>query len=237
MQNQIAVNRSPEFQRKKEAIHFALCTVLTREEAAGAVNTWEQHVSASASLFNGLNLFAHKVCVIYGKGNRHVELAQAMSRALMGGDLEHASNDAVPVLAPVQFASAGDTGEDLNGPQISTPEFACFQPLLLLLLSRITERDVSLGKACREFLLNVVHNLPWSPAQQAQLVNVINTGSTRQVRPYRVGQLKTLIGHLIVWMTDMLGNEATETFTRYAIDTVKRTDAGLAYAPSQFFHN
>ena len=237
MQNQLAINSTPEFQRKKQAIHFALCTVLTQEEAAGAVNTWEQHVSASASLFNGLNLFAHKVCVTYGKGNRHVELAQAMSRALMGGDLEPASNDAVPVLASVQVMSVGETADDLSGQVMNTPEFACFQPMLVLLLTRITEHDIALGKACREFLLSVVHNLPWSPAQQAQLVNVINTGSTRQVRPYRVGQLKTLIGHLIVWMTDMLGNDATETFTRYAIDTVKRTDAGLAYAPGQFFPN
>lgn len=237
MQNQIAVNSTPEFQRKKQAIHFALCTVLTQEEAAGAVNTWEQHVSTSASLFNGLNVFAHKVCVTYGKGNRHVELAQAMSRALMNGNFEPASNDAVPVLAPPQVMSVSESVEALTGPVISTPEFACFQPILLLLLSRITERDVALGKACREFLLNVIHHLPWSPAQQAQVVKLITSGSSRQVRPYRVGQLKALISHLLVWMTDMLGKEATDTFTRYAIDTVRRTDAGLAYAPSQFFPN
>jgi hypothetical protein len=234
MQNQLAVNRTPEFQRKKQAIHFALCTVLTQEEAAGAVNSWEQHVSASSSLFNGLHLFAHKICVTYGKGHRHVELAHAMRRALVIGGVEPASNDPSTMLIPVQTASPNETGEGLSGPMISTPEFESFQPLLLALLDKITKHNVILGTACREFLLSVVHNLPWSPAQQEQVINLINTGATTQIRPYRVGQLKALVHHLVVWMNDMLGIEITESFTRYAIGIVQPTEAGMAYAPGEF---
>jgi hypothetical protein len=231
MQNQLAVTRTPDFQRKKQAIHFALCTVLTQEEAAGAINSWVQHISASTSLFSGLNLFARKVCKTYGKDSRHVELAQAMSLALMSRNVEPASNHARPV--PVE--AVNESGSDLSGPEIGTPEFASFQPLLLALLHEVTERDVELGRSCREFLLNVVDNLPWSPAQQGQVINLINTGSTVQIRPYRAGQLNALMHHFAVWMKDMLGDETAAILFQHAIDAVEQSDAAMAYSPRKFF--
>ncbi len=235
MQNQLAVIRTPDFQRKKQAVHYALCTVLTQEEAAGAVNSWEQHVAASTSLFSGLNLFARKVCEAYGKDNRHVELAQAMGRALMTGDVIPASNDAEPVLAPAQAGQVNESSTDLSGPEISTPEFASFQSLLLVLLHKVTERDAELGSSCREFLLSVVDNLPWSPVQQGQVINLINSGSTTQIRPYRAGQLKALMRHLAVWMKEMLGDETAGILFRQAIVAVEQSDAGTAYSPGEFF--
>jgi hypothetical protein len=235
MQNQLEVTRTPDFQRKKQAVHFALCTVLTQEEAAGAVNSWVQNVAASASLFSGLNLFARKVCETYGKDGRHAELVQAMSRALMGGDVEPATPDADPVLAPVQTESGNESTADLSGPEIRTLEFASFQPLLLVMLHEMTQRNVQLGESCRAFLLSVVDNLPWSPAQQGQLINLINSGSTVQVRPYRAGQLKALMHHLTVWMKEMLGGATTKLIARHAIAAVEQTSAGMAYSPREFF--
>lgn len=235
MQNQLAVTRTPDFQRKKQAIHFALCTVLTQEEAAGAVNSWVQHISASPSLYSGLNLFARKVCKTYGKDSRHVELAQAMSLALMTRYVEHALNDADPVLALAQAEKVNESSADLSGSEIRMPEFASFQPLLLVLLHQITQHNAGLGGSCRKFLLDVVDNLPWSPEQQGQLVNLIKTGSTTQIRPYRAGQLKTLMHHLNLWMKDMLGDETAGLITRHAIAAVEQTEAGMAYSPRGFF--
>ena len=235
MQNQLAVTRTPDFQRKKQAIHFALCTVLTQEEAAGAVNSWVQHISASPSLYSGLNLFARKVCKTYGKDSRHVELAQAMSLALMTRDVGHALSGADPVLAPVRDEKVNESGADLSGPEIRMPEFASFQPLLLALLHQITQHNAGLGGSCRKFLLDVVDNLPWSPEQQGQVISLIKTGSTTQIRPYRAGQLKALMHHLNLWMKDMLGDETAGLITRHGIDAVEQTDAGMAYSPRGFF--
>jgi len=235
MQNQLAIIRTPDFQRKKQAVHYALCSVLTQEEAAGAVKSWEQHVAASTSLFSGLTLFARKVCEAYGKDSRHVELAQAMGRALMSGDVISASNDAEPALAPVRDEQENADSTDLSGSEISTPEFASFQSLLLALLHKVSERDAELGSSCREFLLNVVDNLPWSPAQQGQVISLLNSGSTMQIRPYRAGQLKALMRHFTVWMKDMLGDETAEIIFRHAIVATEKSDAGIAYSPGEFF--
>lgn len=230
----MAVSRTEEIQRKKQAIHLAMCTVLTEEEAQGAVHSWVQHVSTSASMFNGLHLFARKVCMTYGKDSRHVELAQAMSRALMGGSVEQASNDALPVPAAFE-ADSGEPPVLLLGAENRTPEFASFQLLLRAYLQQVDERDAALGGLCREFLLNVVDNLPWSPEQQKQVVNLINNGASRQIRPYRPEQLKTLMRHLTVWMQDMVGDEISKGFSLHAISVVEHNEAGVSYPPREFF--
>jgi hypothetical protein len=123
----------------------------------------------------------------------------------------------------------------VSGPEISTPEFASFKSLLLALLHKISERDAKLGSSCCEFLLTVVDNLPWSPAQQGQVINLLNSGTTRQIRPYRAGQLNALMRHLVVWMKDMLGDETAEILFRHAIMAVEKSDAGRAYSPGEFF--
>lgn len=233
MQTQMAINSIEEFQRKKRAVHLALCTVLTAEEAVGAVRSWEQHVAASASLFSGLQLFARNVCMSYGKGSRHVELAQAMSRALMSGYAEQALNDSKPVPAPFEVDS-NDSVVLLLGIEIRTPEFTSFQFFLQNYLHNLDARDAALGRLCREFLLNVVDNLPWSPEQQKQVINLINKGRSRQVRPYRPDQLKTLIRHLMLWMNDKLGEEVSREISLHAISVVEENEAGVAYSPRKF---
>lgn len=234
MQNQIAVSKTEEFQRKKQAVHLALSSVLTEEETVSAVRIWEQHLATSTSLFSGLQLFSRNVCMTYGKEGRHVELAQAMSRALMSDLVERASNDVMPVPASFEV-EASDSVVLLLGPEIITSEFISFQLLLQAYLHKVDERDAALGAQCRNFLLNVVDNLPWSPEQQKQIINLVRKGSSRQVRPYRPEQLKTFMRHLTLWMRDMLGEVISKQFSLHAIAVVEKAEAGVAYSPREFF--
>ena len=230
---------SPDLQRKKQAIHHALCTVLTEEEAERAANSWAESISTSTSVFNGLNVFARKVCENYGKDGRQRELLLAMNRALITRDtsqVERTVPAAAPEAVPVRAVKIEAVSvESLLGREMNTPEFTSFQPLLLALLGELNRLDAKMGGLCREFLLGVVDNLPWSPAQQDQVVRLINTGATMQTRPYRAGQLKTLMHHLTVWIQEKLGNEIVEDVVRDAIKAVAITEAGMAYSPREFF--
>lgn len=240
MQNQLEVAMSPDLQRQKRAIHHALCTVLTEQEADSAVDSWIQNFADSASVFSGLNLFAREVCETYGKGNRQRELVQAMSRALIskdhGKEPERATIVVAPEPAPVKAAAIEEPSPETSSePEISTPEFATFQPLLVGLLDGMKQHDAELGWSCREFLQGVIDNLPWSPAQQEQVIKLIDTGATIQTRPYRAGQLKTLVDHLTIWMKETLGNDTAARIVKQAISVAAKTDAGVAYSPREFF--
>lgn len=170
----------------------------------------------------------------YGKEGRHVELAQAMSRALMSDVVGQASNDAGSV--PASFkVEANDSVVLLLGQELSTPEFTSFQLLLQAYLRKVDERDDALGLQCREFLLTVVDNLPWSPEQQKQIINLIRKGSSRQIRPYRPEQLKTFMRHLTLWMQDQLGEVTSRELSLHAIAVVEKAEAGVAYSPREFF--
>ena len=152
----------------------------------------------------------------------------------MSNDVEQASNDAEPALATFE-EEAHDSVVLLLGSEITTPEFTSFRLLLQACLRKIDERDATLGRQCREFLLNVVDNLPWSPEQQKQVVNLINRGVSRQVRPYRSGQLKTFMHHLTLWMRDMLGEGVSREYSLHAIALVEKVEAGVDYSPREFF--
>lgn len=229
------VTLNPDFQRKKQAVHFALCTVLTQDQAAGAVNSWVQNVSTSNSLFNGLNLFARKVCETYGQEGRQGELAQALSRALMMNGVESFDLAGEPVSESSRSEALLDSASELSGPEISTPEFASFQLLLLAMLQDLARRNAGLGGACREFILSVVDGLPWSSAQQEQVIKLVNNGETTQTRPYRAGQLKALLLHMRVWMKDILGDDIAEEVVSRAIGKVESSSVGVAYSPRVFF--
>lgn len=236
MQNQLEVTRSPDLLRQKRAIRLALCTILTEEEADSAVNSWAQNFAASASAFSGLNLFAREVCETYGKSGRQRELVQAMSRALLSKEAERAVPVAAPALSQVRTAEVEEISAELSPePEMSTPEFATFQSFLITLLDELAQHNTELGWSCREFLQGVVDNLPWSPAQQEQVIKLIKSGATLQTRPYRAGQLKTLVHHLTVWMKETLGNETAALIVKQAISVAAKTNAGEVYSPREFF--
>ncbi len=235
MQFQTEMNSNSEFQRKRQAIHHALRTVLSSEEAASAVISWEQFISPSASAFNGLNQFARQVCELYGKHGRHTELVQAMIKALVeGGASRHEEETATERRMPAEEIAATEAVH--ASPEIRTAEFSSFQVLLQALLQEIDRLGAGMGESCRQFLLNALENLPWSPEQQLQVASLVNTGVAVQTRPYRAGQLVSLMHHLSLWMQDMLGAETAARLMRNAMARAEKSAAATAYPPQGFMN-
>jgi hypothetical protein len=226
---------------QKRAIHHALCSVLSEAEADSALITWEKHFAKSGSAFSGLNQFAREVCETYGKTGRQRELMQAISRALVSRDgaLQHPESDAAPstetsAVAITEISLEPVTEGDLEQ-AVNTIEFQSFQPLLLALLADLDQHQVEVGRACRAFLADIINNLPWSPAQQEQLIRLLYTGNTVQKRHYRPGQLKTLMHHLTVWMREKLSKDVSLLMVNRAISEISKTEAGRNYSPKKFF--
>jgi hypothetical protein len=236
MQNHQESIMSLDLQRKKRAIHYALRTVLNDEEAENAVNSWVRNFSPSNSAFSGLHLFARDVCRTYGKSDRQRELVQALSRALLIKEDESAEFLVAPVPTPVTVVKVEESNSEVwVEPEVCTPEFVSFQPFLLVWLDALTQHNAQMGSACREFILGIIDDLPWSPAQQEQIIKLIKTGATLQTRPYRAGQLKTLVQHITVWMQETVGQETSTHILNHAIDEVEKSKAGIAYSPHIFF--
>lgn len=231
---------------QKRAIHQALRSVLSEAEADSALITWEQHFARSGSAFSGLNQFAREACETYGKTGRQRELMQAISRALVSKDsaskegaLQQPEMDVAPssetlVGAITEIGQEPISGGDLE-PAVNTAEFKTFQPLLLALLADLDQHQADVGRACRAFLADVINNLPWSPAQQEQLVRLLYSGSTVQKRHYRPGQLKTLMHHMTVWMKEKLSKDVSLLMVNRVIGEISKTEAGRHYSPKKFF--
>ncbi|HYG32231.1 MAG TPA: hypothetical protein VD810_04500 [Methylophilaceae bacterium] len=226
---------------QKRAIHHALCGILAESDAAVALHAWVKKFSATGSVFGGLNQFAREVCETYGQPGRHHELVRAMNRALVGNvnelrPLPDQQPEPVKVKAKVKEEVVIKPSEDsLEPPSVRTPEFDCFKSLLPALMAAIEQHGPQVAAGSREFLIEVVDNLPWSPAQQQQVLDLLNKGDTEQVRPYRQGQLKTLLNHLVVWLQEKIDRETAILIVRQAIKETSNTVAGTAYSPKEFF--
>jgi len=226
---------NPDLLRQKRAVHHALCTVLSEQEAENALSVWEENFSSSGSIFGGVNQFAREVCVTFDKSSRQRELVHAMNRALLTKDADLRPLPNENPNPAIETAPTAANGAIPTGEQAVTAEFQAFQLLLLLLLTEIDKSQPGLGADCREFLSNAVENLPWSPAQQEQVMNLLHRGSATQTRAHRPGQLKTLMRHLTAWMKEKLGSETALLIVRQAVSQIGKTDAGINYSLKQFF--
>ena len=224
---------------QKRAIHHALCGILAESDAANALHAWVKKFSTSGSVFGGLNQFAREVCETYGHPRRHHELVRAMNRALVGNVNELRplpDQQPEPVKVKVREEAIIKPAVESAEPSLfRTPEFDCFKALLPTLMAAIEQHTPQLVDGSREFLTEVVDNLPWSPAQQQQVLDLLNNGDADQIRPYRPGQLKTLLSHLTVWLQEKSDRETMILIVRQAIKESGKTLAGAAYSPKEFF--
>jgi len=240
---------NPEILRQRRAVYHGLCSVLTEAEAFTALAIWDENASQSKSVFSGLNVYVRDICTRFGKIEAQRELSQAINRALIAksGDLtplpeeapkvakseageivEADSKPAPVVVAPVTPAT------NYNDTATITPEFQSFQVLLLALLEHVDKQSATTGLECRDFIKDVVSHLPWSEAQQQQLISLIDTGSTVQTRSYRAGQLKTMFGHLKAWLDDNVGKPASALAIDQALATAAKSSYASDYAPKMF---
>ena len=76
--------------------------------------------------------------------------------------------------------------------------------------------------------------MPWSMAQQQQMILLVNTESTNQVRSYIPDQLKTFLSHMRTWMTDELGSADATRILKQALKDTEKMPAAASYSPKTF---
>ena len=227
---------SPETQRQYRAIHLGLTSILTEDEANAALKSWSIYFSESGSVFNGLNAFARDICDSFGKTGQHRDLVRALNRALLNKDntatkrTEEVSKK-TSVTSPEPTVVAETLISDLA---ISTPDFQTFQLFLLKLLRLVEENREDLRFSAHRFLEEVIEHMPWSEAQQQQLVSLLVNGTTVQTRTYRPDQLKAFIKHFRSWMADELGSAAAGNLLKQALRETEGTPLGAVYSPQNF---
>jgi hypothetical protein len=240
---------NPETLRQRRAVYHGLCSVLTESEAIAALAIWDESASQSKSVFSGLNVYVRDICTKFGKIEAQRELSQAINRALIAksGDLTQLPEDVPKVVQsepreiekivsqpiPVTVAPVAPT-PNYNDTATITPEFQSFQVLLLALLDHVDKQSATTGIECRDFIKEVVSHLPWSEAQQQQLITLVETGSTVQTRSYRAGQLKTMFGHLKAWLDDKIGKPASALVVDQALTIAAKSSYANDYAPKMF---
>jgi hypothetical protein len=241
MQTKTSASNASDFIRQRSAVYHGLRQVLTETEASAALVLWSERFSETGSVFSGLNNFVHDVCTSYNKPALQRELVQAINKALIlrEGELP----DAPAIGAP----GNGNLGNVTSSPSIkqatpsaagqatvNTPEFQTFKILILDVLGQVQKHQADLGASCREFIKESVNNMPWSEAQQEQLIQLLDTGHTVQIRVYRPGQLKTLMSHLTVWLEENLGADIATRMVDQAIADVSKIAEARHHSPELF---
>ncbi len=228
MQTKTTASNSSDFIRQRSAVYHGLRQVLTETEASAALVLWSERFSADGSVFSGLNNFVHDVCTSYNKVAQQRELMQAISKALI---LREGALPAAPPLGTQENASPVNIPAVPVAPKAApsaadTPEFQTFKVVILDILAQVQRFRAELVPICREFIKESVHNMPWSEAQQEQLIQLVDTGYTVQTRAYRPGQLKALMSHLTVWLEENLDSATAARVIGQAIaDTSKKAEA------------
>ena len=230
---------SPDTQRQYRAIHLGLTSILTEDEANVALKSWSIYFSETGSVFNGLNAFARDICDSFGKTGQHRDLVRALNRALLNKDntvakLPEEVAKKTSLASPEPITSSVVTETLVSDLAISTPDFQTFQLFLLKLLRLVEENREDLRFSAHRFLEEVIEHMPWSEAQQQQLVSLLVNGTTVQTRTYRPDQLKAFIKHFRSWMADELGNTVAGNLLKQALKETEATPMGTQYSPHNF---
>jgi hypothetical protein len=232
-------NVSSEFLRQRRAVHHGLCAVLSEDEAVTVLDQWVSHIGASGSVFNGLNIFVRNICTQLGKTELQREMLQSINRALMAKEEELRAAPDLNGLKPAKTKTTSTQPAQAAVPAVAegnaeTAEFTSFQNLITATLEQVDNLSDSMGLDLRVFIQQVVENLPWSEAQQEQMLKFMESGRTIQTRAYRPGQLKTLMGHIRMWLLDNLGETASGRALEMAITKIEKTPENKAYPCKQF---
>jgi len=227
---------SPETQRQRRAIHLGLTSILSQDEANAALESWSIYFSETGSVFSGLNAFARDICDSFGKTGQHRELVKALNRALL-------NKENTPPKAAAKAVDPGRTVEEQERPAaesastdqtISTPDFQTFQYFLLNLLRLVEGNRDDLRFSAHRFLEEVIEHMPWSEAQQQQLLSLLIHGKAAQTRTYRPDQLKAFLKHFRSWMNDELGTAVADNLFNQALMETEGTAFGTQYSPQNF---
>ena len=233
---------------KQNSIYLGLQSVLTEAEANEVIEKWSTYFNGTGSIFNGLNSFAKEVCQSYGIADQQRDLLRALHRALL-----HADNDVSAkglkdstrnklLIEPAIESTTESTYELDNSDYttlfsplaINSPEFLTFQSLFLKLLDLLEKFENDISQKLNPFLIELIHSMPWSEGQQNQLLSLINTGKTVQLRTYKPDQLKSFIKHLRSWVDAEIGSTEAAKVINEAIEAVKSQPENLNYNVKKF---
>lgn len=220
---------------KQNTIFIGLLSVLTEAEANEVMEKWSTYFNETGSIFNGLNSFAEEVCLNYGIADQQRDLLRALHRALLQTDNVSNTNGLKENLVrkpPIVATTELDSNEhptSFTEQTISTPEFLTFQSLFLRILDLLEQSEYDFSGKLNSFLTELTYSMPWSEVQQNQLISLINTGETIQLRTYLPDQLKSFLKHFYSWLEDEIGRTNTTQVKSNAIEFVKNQPENLDY--------
>lgn len=224
------LSASQQIQRK--AFYNGLTSILTEEQANDALNKWSTYITETGSAYNGLNNFAREVCKNYAKDDQHRDLVRALNRALFNKNKEQI--DLKPEIKKPLAAIETEVEPSLLIDQpTSTPEFQAFEYLLLKIMRLVSESGNNASMTLKPFLNELVESMPWSETQQQQILILIESGVTTQIRTYRPDQLITFMKHLRLWLAGEIGRKETDTLWTEAIKATEAQE-NIRYSAANF---
>ena len=233
---------------KQNSIYLGLQSVLTEAEANEVIEKWATYFNGTGSIFNGLNSFAKEVCQNYGIADQQRDLLRALHRALLHGDndsgvntLKESVHSKISIETTNKYAvestkelDSGAYSTSSTDQAITSPEFITFQSLLLKILELLEKFESGISQKFNPFLIELIQSMPWSETQQNQLLSLINTGKTVQVRTYKPDQLKSFLKHLRSWVETEIGNSEAAKVINEAIEVIKSQPENLNYNVKKF---
>jgi hypothetical protein len=225
---------------KQNSIFIGLLSVLTEIEANEVMENWSTYFNETGSIFNGLNSFAKEICQNYGVVDQQRDLLRALHRTLL-----HTGNepDINGLKENLQSKSYIESTKDLDDNDystlfteqvISSPEFLTFQSLFLNILDLLEQSENDFNGKLNSFLTELTYSMPWSEGQQNQLISLINTGKTIQLRTYLPDQLKSFLKHFYSWLDDEIGSINATQVKSKAVELVKNQPKNLNYNVKKF---
>lgn len=227
------LSASQQIQRK--AFYNGLTSILTEEQANDALNKWSAYITETGSVYNGLNNFAKEVCKNYAKDDQHRDLVRALNRALFNKNrmtIDFRENIKKPAVAFVEAEIDAESSLSIDQP-VSTPDFQAFEYLLIKIMHLVSESASTASMKFKPFLNELVESMPWSETQQQQILILIESGVTTQMRTYRPDQLKTFMKHLRLWLAGEMGRKETEALWAEAIKATEAQES-IKYPASNF---
>ncbi|MDI1308603.1 MAG: hypothetical protein PSV17_04110 [Methylotenera sp.] len=229
---------------KQNSIYLSLQTVLSEEEANEVIEKWSTYFQDTGSVFNGLNSFAKEVCQTYGIADQQRDLLRALHRALLLGDSDSAAKvvkdntgnnlSIDPAIESINEIDNNQYQALFTSQVISTPEFLTFQCLLLKILDLLGKFENGFNQKLNPFLIELTQSMPWSVGQQNQLLSLINTGKTVQLRTYKPDQLKSFLKHLRAWLEGEIGGTIATQVMDEAIEAMNNEPENLNYNVKKF---
>lgn len=95
--------------RRRRAILYALARTLPREQALEAIAMWNREYRHGRSAFDGLNLYARRVCAKFDRTGMHIELLQRLTQAFYVDDRDLPDDPGPMTQAPLLDAAAAES--------------------------------------------------------------------------------------------------------------------------------